>query len=102
MIGKAYRSGGSIRAAILTGHCMANKFRASGEGGSLSLITRPIVRRAVGSTSSIARVPFGTPKKRSNWRGTMADQRPALTWETRLKIEFVSTAGTGLAPTERK
>ena len=59
------------------------------------------MRRATGSTSSIARVPAGTPKKRKNWRGTIADHWPALTCETRLKIELVSTAATGFAPTER-
>jgi len=52
---------------------MANKFRASGEGGSRSLMIRPMVRWATGSTSSMARVPLGKPKKRKSWRGTMAD-----------------------------
>ena len=61
-----------------------------------------MVRCAIGSTSSIATVPSGTPKKRRSWRGTIADHWPALTCETRLKIELVSTAGTGFAPTERK
>ena len=61
----------------------------------------PIVRRAVGSTRSIARVPRRTPKSPNSWRGTIADHWPALTCETRLKIELVSMAGTGLAPTDR-
>ncbi len=80
---------------------MPNRLRASGEGGSRSLITRPIIRLVVGSTRSIARVPCGRPKKRRSCRGTIADHWPAATCDTRLKIEFVSTAGSGFAPTER-
>ena len=62
---------------------------------------RPIVRRAVGSTSSTARVLWGMPKNCSNCRGTIDDHRPELACETRLKIELVSTEGAGFAPTER-
>lgn len=42
-----------------------------------------------------------TPKRCGNRRGVVDDQRPELAWETRLKIELVSTAGLGLAPTEQ-
>ena len=45
--------------------------------------------------------PAARRRKRKSWRGTIADHWPALTCDTRLKIELVSTAGTGFAPTER-
>src|SRR5271154_5545679 len=57
------RLGGWISAAISAGNCIANRLRASGEGGSRLLITRPMVRCATGSTSSIVRVARGTAEK---------------------------------------
>ena len=52
-----------MRAPMSEGQGMANRLRARGEGGSRSLITRPRVRRATGSTRSIARVPRGHSEK---------------------------------------
>src|ERR1700722_4627163 len=110
MIGYLYQAsgwspgnvGGTISRPISLGRSMANRLRASGEAGSRSDMIRPIVRWALGSTSSTAQVCRGIPKNRSNCRGTIEDHRPELACEHRLKIELVSTEGLGWASTDRK